>query len=49
MFYTFLLGFLLRFKYYGAWKLSMCSVHSSGISYSGKDFERVNVVNPWIC
>lgn len=37
---------MTRFKYYGAWKLSMCSVHSSGISYSGTDFQKVNIVNP---
>jgi lysophospholipid acyltransferase len=41
--------FLARFKYYFVWKLSMCSVHSSGVSYSGNDFKRINIVDPIIC
>ena len=26
---------LIRAKYYGAWKLSMCGVHASGLTYNG--------------
>ena len=39
---------ITRAKYYGAWKLSMCGVHSSGISYNGHNFRRINTVNPVI-
>jgi lysophospholipid acyltransferase len=40
---------MLRCKYYFGWKLSMVSVHSSGISYSGgEEFKRINTVNPGV-
>ena len=39
---------MLRCKYYFGWKLSMLSVHASGISYSGgEEFKRINTVNPY--
>lgn len=41
--------YMLRCKYYFGWKLSMVSVHSSGISYSGgEEFKRINTVNPLV-
>ena len=46
--YVFVSCCLARSRYYFGWKLSMCAVHSSGVSYSGKDFERINTVNPYV-
>lgn len=41
----------LKFKYYVAWKLSMMSVHASGISYDPSNktdaFLGVQTCNPW--
>lgn len=38
----------IKFKYYFGWKLSMCAVHASGISYSGDgNFHRVKTCDPW--
>ena len=48
--YSFFSVSLLRFKYYFGWKLSMCSIHASTISYnsdSGK-FDKINTCNPEI-
>jgi len=46
--YVFISVTLARFKYYFGWKLSICAIHSSGASYSGHDFKRINTVNPWV-
>lgn len=46
IFYTPICISVARSKYYSAWKLSMCAVHAAGVSYSGKDFERINTCNP---
>ena len=45
LFYVLISVTLGRFKYYFGWKLSMCAVHSSGVSYNGADFSRINSVN----
>jgi hypothetical protein len=45
LFYTFFSVSLARFKYYFGWKLSMCAIHASGVSFSGVDFLRINSVN----
>lgn len=46
--YATLSVYLLRCKYYFGWKMSMCAVHASGVSFDGKAFNRVNTINPWI-
>jgi len=43
--YVFLAVCLARFRYHCGWKLSMCAIHASGVSYNGKDFSRINTVN----
>jgi lysophospholipid acyltransferase len=39
---------LARFKYYFGWKLSVASIHATGISFDGKKFERINTCDPLI-
>ncbi|KAL4465514.1 hypothetical protein ABPG72_001617 [Tetrahymena utriculariae] len=36
-----LLGVVLRFKYFTAWKLAQTGMNASGITYSGKDFNKI--------
>jgi len=45
LFYIFFSVSLARFKYYFGWKMSMCAMHSSGVSFNGTDFSRINSVN----
>jgi lysophospholipid acyltransferase len=40
--------YLIRCKYYFGWKLSMSAVHASGVSFNGKDFKRINTIDPWV-
>jgi hypothetical protein len=48
LFYVFVSVSLARTKYYFGWKLSMCAIHSSGASWNGSNFERINTVNPLV-
>lgn len=48
LFYVVFSTSLARSKYYFGWKLSMCAVHASGVSYNGTDFSRVNTANPLV-
>ena len=46
--YSTLCIYLIRCKYYFAWKLSMSAVHASGVSYDGDSFKRINTIDPWV-
>jgi hypothetical protein len=46
MIYSIISVLLHKFKYYFGWKLSLASVHASGISYNGKSFHKINTCDP---
>jgi hypothetical protein len=50
-FYSFWAIWLIKFKYYLAWKLSMLPIHICGVSYApnaeGDQFLGVQTCNPW--
>ena len=53
MIFSFFCVTTLRFKYYFAWKFSMCAVHASGISYQvvadgSTNWKAVQTCNPWV-
>ena len=51
VFYSFWAIWLIKCKYYFAWKLSMLPIHLSGVSYQpnkeGDQFLGVQTCNPW--